>query len=108
MKATLKRLTAILCLILIGSVGLSAQAEVTTAITDFYNGWILPIMTVLVSIALFVGIAYGTILAARSDPNWKKWVFGAVIAAIIFYGGGMLLTDLINSFDSTDIYTIGG
>ena len=87
------------------TLSLSAQTEVQTTIISFFNDWIIPIGEVVVHICVFGGIILTAINAFTGNPIWKKYLFGTIIGAIIFYRGGYLLLDLFSSFGSS--YTIG-
>jgi len=83
---------------------LSAQTEIQTTITTFFNDVMIPVGSVLVAIGTFCGLVYSAMLFSQGSPNAKKVLIGVIVAAIVFYGGGLLLTNLFANFGSS--YTI--
>lgn len=102
LKFTLK-FTACLLFFLVADT-LSAQTEIQVAVTGFFNDVIIPVGGVLVTIATFGGLVYSAILFSRGSPNAGKVLFGVIAGAIVFYGGGLILSNLFSKFGSS--YTI--
>jgi len=86
------------------STDLSAQTEIQTTITTFFNTVIIPVGGVLVAVGTFCGLVYSAMLFSQGSPNAKKVLIGVIVGAIVFYGGGLLLVNLFANFGSS--YTI--
>lgn len=99
----LKTAAYMLLFIFMGDV-VNAQTEIQSTITTFFNDVIIPVGGVLVTIATFGGLVYSAMLFSQGSPKAKGVLVGVIVAAIVFYGGGLLLSNLFANFGST--YTI--
>lgn len=103
-KPSILRTVGMLCLMFF-SMSVFGQTEIQTTVTTFFNDVVIPVGGVLVTIALFCGLVYSALLFSQGSPKARGVFIGVIIAAIVFYGGGLLLTNLFANFGSS--YTIG-
>jgi len=55
-------------------------------------------------ILMVLGFAGAASYAFMGNPKWKMFLVGAMVAVVIWYGGGLIMGDLLQGFGSD--YTI--
>lgn len=105
-----KMIVLVFVMLVVSSIDLMAQTQtggtgsVNAQLVTFFNDVLLPLLSVVMHIVMVVGLAGAAVYAAMGNPRWKSFIFGALIAVVIWYGGGLILGDVWAGFASD--YTI--